>query len=113
MRVSARSRTSGERVRTVPSSIAVCGMTLKASPAFTVQTETTTESSGSALRDAMVCRAVITWAEMTTGSMQSCGRAAWPPLPSMVIVKRSAAAIMAPGRMANWPTGTPGILCMP
>ena len=53
------------------------------------------------------------WAATTTVSTHSCGRAAWPPLPSSVIVKRSAAAIIGPGRMAKAPTGMPGMLCSP
>jgi hypothetical protein len=88
-------------------------MTLKVSPARTLHTETTADASGSTVRATTVCRAVMTWLATTTGSMQSCGRAAWPPLPSMVSVKRSAAAIMGPGRIAKVPTGMPGMLCMP
>ena len=38
---------------------------------------------------------------ITTGSMALCGCAAWPPRPSMVMVKRSAAAIMRAGADAR------------
>ena len=41
-------------------------------------------------------------------SIDRCGRAAWPPRPSMSIVTMSADAIVGPGRMPNWPTGMPG-----
>jgi hypothetical protein len=88
-------------------------MTLNVSPALIMHTETTADSRGSTLRAAMDCSAVTTWLATRIVSMHSCGRAAWPPLPSMVMTKRSAAAIIGPGRMANEPTGMPGMLCMP
>ena len=36
-----------------------------------------------------------------------------PIRPSTTMVNWSVAAMSAPGRMANWPTGRPGMLCMP
>ena len=45
--------------------------------------------------------------------MHSCGRAAWPPLPVTSMKMPSLAASSGPGRMANCPTGIPGMLCMP
>ncbi len=42
-------------------------------------TDTTTESTGPTLREAMVCSALTICAPATIGSMQSCGCAAWPP----------------------------------
>src|SRR3712207_7463765 len=50
MRRSRRSRTKGSRERAVPLSLARCGMTLKASPAWKVVTDTTALCSGSTLR---------------------------------------------------------------
>ena len=60
-------------------------------------TETTAESSGSTLRDTIDCSAFTTWLPTRTGSMHSCGRAAWPPRPSIVDGETVAAAIMRAG----------------
>ena len=92
---------------------AVCGMTLKASPALKVVTEMTADSTGSTLRETTDWRAVMMCAPTSVVSMQRCGLAAWPPRPSMSITKISAAAIMEPLRSENWPKGMPGALCMP
>ena len=58
MRRSARSRVAGSSVRVVPASSAVCGRMLLAEPAVKSATETTQESSGSTLRETIVCSAV-------------------------------------------------------
>ena len=97
----------------MPRSVAVCGMTLKASPALTVQTDTTTDSSGSTLREAIVCSAVIICAADQHGIDAVVRARRMAALALDLIVKRSAAAIIGPGRMAKWPTGMPGMLCMP
>src|ERR1700676_3128189 len=48
---------------------------------------------------------------ISTLSIARCGPAPpWPPLPCTTISKRSAAASSAPGVMAKWPSGRPGIL---
>ena len=86
---------------------------LLAVPALNWVIEMTLESKGSTLREVMVCKAVTICAPTMTGSMQRCGIAPWPPLPSIVIVISSAAAISGPLRIANEPTGEPGQLCMP
>src|SRR5215475_3808469 len=112
-RRSRRSRVSGRKLRAVPPSFAVCGMTLSVLPAWNVEIETTAESTGSTLRDTIVWIWLTMCAPITIGSTTRCGRAAWPPTPSMRIVMRSAAAMIGPWRMANWPTGRPGKLCMP
>ena len=102
MRRSTKSCTPWSIVRTVPFILTTCGMTLCAVESVaTVQTETTTCFSGSTLRLAMVCSATMIWAATTVVSMQSCGLAAWPPLPVTVISNWSAAAIIAPGRIAK------------
>ncbi len=110
-RRSTKSRTAGDRVRTVPSSSAVCGRMLSMSPAVKRATETTQESSGSTLRETIVCSAVTICAPATMTSMQLCGKAAWPPLPSSLTTKKSADAIAAPLRSEISPTGSLGALC--
>ncbi len=56
---------------------------------------------------------MMTWLATSTLSRAACGRAAWPPRPSMVMVKRSVEAMIGPGRTAKVPTAIPGILCIP
>jgi hypothetical protein len=68
-------------------------------------------SIGETLRETIDCAAVMMWPATSTGSIDWCGCAPWPPLPSMSIVTRSAAAIIGPGRTAIFPTGSPGQLC--
>ena len=71
---------------TVPFIFTTCGITLCAVLSVaTVQTETTTCFNGSTPREAMVCKATMIWAATTVVSMQSCGLAAWPPLPVTTI----------------------------
>ena len=104
---------AGYKIRTVPRSFAVCGMTLSVVPAWNMQIDTTADFSGSTLRDTIDWMLLMIWAPTRTVSIDRCGRAAWPPMPSMSIVTMSADAIAGPGRMPNWPTGRPGALCMP
>jgi hypothetical protein len=101
MRCSARSRTSGISVRTVPASMACSGMMLWAKPALNFVTETTTENSGSAEREAIVCSAPTICEPMTIGSIVLCGWAAWPPRPSMVMVNSSVEAMIGPDAAAE------------
>ena len=77
-RFSARSRVCGRKLRTVPTSCTASGMTLNA-PIWLVAIEqmlTTTASTGSTLRLAMVCSAVMMCAAATTGSTARCGHGA-------------------------------------
>ncbi len=92
----------------MPRSCAVCGMTLSVVPAWNTQIETTADSSGSTLRDTIDWIWLTICAPTRTVSTESCGRAAWPPTPSMSIVTVSAEAIVGPGRMPNRPSGSPG-----
>ena len=107
------SRPSGESARQVPDSTASSGITLSAVPAWNWVTLTTTLSSGSLVRLAMVWRAVTICAPTITGSTAWCGIAAWPPRPRMRIENMSAEAIIAPVRTPIRPRAMPGQLCMP
>ena len=98
------SRTVSLSVRMVPVRPTLCGMMLNASPARTMQVETTTASSGSMVREAIVCSAMMVCAATTTGSMPSCGRAACEPLPVISIVNLSHAASIGPAQIANLPS---------
>jgi hypothetical protein len=83
-------------------------MTLKVSPALKLHTDRTADSSGSTLRATIDCRATTTCAAASRVSTHLFGCAACRPLPSTVIVKRSAAAMIGPGRIAKWPDRMPG-----
>jgi hypothetical protein len=93
--------------------IAVCGMTLSAEPARNTVIEITAACTGSTLRDTIDWIWLMICAPTRIGSTVMCGRAACPPRPSISIVSRSADAICGPGRSPNWPSGSPGKLCMP
>ena len=82
-------------------------------PAWTWVMESTAASSGRLLRVRMVCSDWPMANSAGTGSLQSCGAAAWPPLPLTVILKPLAAAIIGPAHTPNDPAGRPGQLCMP
>ena len=75
--------------------------------------EITAASSGSTLRETIDCSATINCAPTSTESIDLCGRAAWPPRPSMAILISSIDAMYGPDRIANLPSGSPGALCMP
>ena len=77
------------------------------------QIEITAESKGSTLRETICCSAVINWAPTITESRHLCGRAACPPRPSISMSIASVAAMIGPERVANEPTGRPGLLCIP
>ena len=69
-RRSTMSCTSGLKVRTVPTSVALPGTTLKAprSPACMAQMLITALSIGLTLRETMLCTAVMMCADTSTGS---------------------------------------------
>mmetsp|Transcript_35958 Transcript_35958/g.91910 ORF Transcript_35958/g.91910 Transcript_35958/m.91910 type:complete len:223 (+) Transcript_35958:470-1138(+) len=100
------------RVRMVPPSVTSLGMTLYASPACIIVTDTTAESSGEVPRDTSVCAAPTMALAATTGSLSLWGIAAWPPCPRTVILKEVAPAMMAPARLANLPESSQGHTCM-
>ena len=94
----------------MPISCTASGITLNA-PIWLVAIEqmlTTTASTGSTLRLAMVCSAVMMCAAATTGSTARCGKAPWPPVPRTVILTSSVAAIIGPARTAILPGAMPG-----
>ena len=87
MRCSISARTSRSRARTLQFEVlAVAGMTLLASPAWSEPTVTTAVCSGSTLRDTTVCSAITRLAAATIGSAACCGMAPCPPLPVSVMV---------------------------
>ncbi len=88
-------------------------MMLRAPPAWKRVTETTAASVGLTERDTIVCSAWTMPVPTMIGSMERCGLAAWAPLPLMMMVNSSVEASMGPGRMANSPGASPGMLCMP
>ncbi len=59
---------------------------------------------GFLLRLMMVWKACTIWQAIGTGSIPSCGSAAWLPLPRMVILNSLLDAITGPGLTANRPT---------
>ena len=78
-------RVSSLSARTVPPRVALCGITLWVSPAWSIVIERTPVVRGSSVR------LTIDWKDWTscpaaiTGSTQLCGQAAWPPRPSTVM----------------------------
>mmetsp|Transcript_22687 Transcript_22687/g.68004 ORF Transcript_22687/g.68004 Transcript_22687/m.68004 type:complete len:346 (-) Transcript_22687:9-1046(-) len=83
-------------------------MTLYASPAWNMVTETTADDSGSVSRAAMAWSAVTTCDAATMGSTTWCGMAAWPPTPDTIMSKSSVAASIGPGRPPMDPNGKNG-----
>ena len=77
--------TSRRKDRTPPARYAVSGITLKASPAWLIVTETTARRRGSTFRDTSVCKPSTTWDAATIGSMPLCGQAPWVPRPRISI----------------------------
>src|SRR3990167_1287802 len=92
MRFSIRSRTSSEKVRTVPCSSHASGTTLVASPAWIMVTERTPASTGFLLRLMMVWNACTIWQATGMGSMPLCGRGARLPPPRLVVREAGAGA---------------------
>jgi len=80
-------------------------MTLNASPAEIAVTEITPDSRGEMVRDTMDWRLETREDAATIGSMVRWGMAACPPLPWMVMVNISAAAMRGPGLVAMVPVG--------
>ena len=89
-------------------------MMLNAVPARNCVIEITADLSGSTLRATIDCSALTICDPIKTLSIALCGPApAWPPLPWTVIWMLSDEASIAPGVVAKWPSGRPGMLCMP
>ena len=97
-------RTSRSKQRVVPPNVTVFGMTLFAVPAWMRVTVTTALCCGSTVRLTICWIDEITSAAIATGSTVSCGKAPWPPTPSIVPSKKSAAAITGPGETLTLPT---------
>mmetsp|Transcript_30130 Transcript_30130/g.64364 ORF Transcript_30130/g.64364 Transcript_30130/m.64364 type:complete len:243 (+) Transcript_30130:555-1283(+) len=95
-------------VRMVPPMVVSSGITLKASPALNCVTETTFESKGEDVRDTSVCRATMAAEAATTGSRPRCGMAPCVPFPLKTHLKKTALAMMVPGREATMPVSTLG-----
>ena len=87
----------GLLVRVLRRSVAVCGITLPASPARNAPTDTTAESLAATLRETMVCSAITSDAPATTGSMLRSGIEPWLPLPVRITSQLSTAANKGPG----------------
>ena len=68
MAASARSRAGTCRVRTVPRSVQVSGMMLRAVPAWMAPTVTTQGWTGATSRETTVCSCVTRWQAATIGS---------------------------------------------
>ena len=66
---------------------------------------TTVLSKGLVFRLTILCKAVIKWAETKTASIVPCGAAPWPPIPFIVISKKSAAAKIGPSFTPTSPYG--------
>ena len=105
--------TSIENARTVPPKRAVWGMTLYASPACSLVTDTTAVSVGGTLRDTTDWIAPTMCAATTTGSTLDSGRAPCAPTPSISNVEERPAGHHRPDLTANLPTGNRGRLWMP
>ena len=89
-------------------------MMLKAVPAWNCVIEITADFSGSTLRATIDCSALTICEPISTLSIAWCGVApAWPPLPVTVMRMLSEEASSGPGVVAKWPSGRPGMLCMP
>ena len=78
-------------------------------PAIRV-TDSTAFEPGAMRRETSVCAPVTICAAQRIVSAVRCGCAAWPPAALTVISKRSAAAMIGPGRVAIVPTGSDGQL---
>ena len=93
----------------MPRNCTVCGMTLSVLPAWNMQIDTTADFSGSTLRDTIDWMLLMICAPTSTVSMPRCGRAAWPPTPSMsmvIVIGRRHHRARRGCRIA--PTGMPG-----
>mmetsp|Transcript_2002 Transcript_2002/g.5125 ORF Transcript_2002/g.5125 Transcript_2002/m.5125 type:complete len:202 (+) Transcript_2002:224-829(+) len=112
-RVAMRSRSSSRKVRKVPLSVTVSGITLYALPPLICVTESTPDLIGSTPRETTLWSADTTWHATTTGSTARCGMAAWPPLPRILISNSSLLAMIGPSRTEIVPGGRYGQLWMP
>ena len=82
-------------------------------PAWIWPTLSTAAWLGGTLRPMMPCTATMNCAATKVGSVPRSGIAPWPPVPLKVTSQLSDDASIAPVRMAKWPFGKPGMLCMP
>ena len=96
---STRARVSSDSVRTVPSSVAVSGMTLVVVPALMCATVSTAGSNALTRRVTIVCSAPTIAAAAGTGSSASCGAEACPPRPVTVTWRSSDDAMIESGRV--------------
>jgi hypothetical protein len=108
-----RSWACGEKVRTVASSVASSGMTLRAVPAWNEPTLSTTGSNTSNRLVIIVCRSPTSCAATETGSLARCGIEPCPPAPRTVTVSAELADVIVPGREVNIPAGCDAMTCMP
>ena len=108
---SMRSCACASKLRTVPVTVASAGSTLWLLPPFTRVTDSTADSAGSMRRETMVLSCATSWLAASSTSGVRCGCAAWPPRPRSTMSKRSAAAMIGPGRVCAWPSGRSGQLC--
>ena len=99
------------KLRTVPVTLASAGSTLWLPPPLMRVTDNTADSAGSMRRATMVLSCPTSWLAASSTSGVRCGCAAWPPRPRSTMSKRSAAAMIGPGRVCAWPTGRSGRLC--
>ena len=97
-------RVAGSTARIVPVRTARSGMMLVAVPALTVPTVTTPGVAGLSRRATIVWSAPISAPAPTTGSADSCGRAACAPRPINSIENVSADAASDPSSATTWPT---------
>jgi hypothetical protein len=86
------------------------GITLLLVPACTLPTVRTAVSPGVTSRETTVCSRTMIMAASTTGSMQSWGRAPWPPRPYTVTLMLSSVAMKSPDRVPAVPA-IPGSRC--
>lgn len=113
MSCGARSRSAGSKVRTVPISSAVSGMTLWVVPLVNFVMLTTSASCAATMRLTTCWRFVTTCAPTAMGSTVSSGCAPCPPFPRIVSSSMSGAAMNAPGFTATTPAGSWLFRCRP
>ena len=98
-------------MRTVPSSVAVSGMTLVVVPALMWATVSTAGSNALTRRVTIVCSAPTIAAAAGTGSSASCGAEACPPRPVTVTWRSSDDAMIESGRVWSVPAARRDVTC--
>ena len=86
-------------------------MILCAEPASILVIDSTAGSVTAMRRATKVWSAVTISHATGTGSMQSCGIAAWPPAPRITACTVSADAMIDPLRVTTSPAGAFGVMC--